>query len=93
MARKSSLSDALQHAASQKTPEPPLIEAPTSPPPVPASPVPPSRAGKKTVAGHFDPAVSKQLRQLALEEDTTVQELLREALNDLFDKRKRPRLA
>jgi hypothetical protein len=48
--------------------------------------VPPSRQGKKAIAGHFDPAVSKQLRQLALEEDTTVQALLSEALNDLFAK-------
>ena len=92
MARKSSLTDALQHSASPKPPEPAPVEAPTAPKPV-TSPVPPSRSGKKTVAGHFDPAVSKQLRQLALEEDTTVQELLREALNDLFEKRSRPRLA
>ncbi|WP_408605848.1 ribbon-helix-helix domain-containing protein [Mastigocladopsis repens] len=38
------------------------------------------------MAGHFDPAVSRQLRQLALEQDTTVQGLLAEALNDLFEK-------
>ena len=48
--------------------------------------LPPSRKGKKAIAGHFDPAVSKQLKQLALEEDTTVQALLAEALNDLFEK-------
>ena len=48
--------------------------------------LPPSRQGKKAIAGHFDPAVSKQLKQLALEEDTTVQALLAEALNDLFEK-------
>jgi hypothetical protein len=36
------------------------------------------------IAGHFDPAVGKQLRQLALDNDTTVQALLEEALNDLF---------
>lgn len=27
------------------------------------------------IAGHFDPAVGKQLRQLALDNDTTVQAL------------------
>ena len=48
--------------------------------------LPPSRQGKKAIAGDFDPAVSKQLKQLALEQDTTVQALLAEALNDLFDK-------
>ena len=91
MTRKSSLSDALQQAAIEK----PSEAAPSqheSASPLPSR-VPPSRAGKKTIAGHFDPAVSRQLRQLALEEDTSVQELLREALNDLFDKRKRPPLA
>lgn len=48
--------------------------------------LPPSRKGKKAIAGHFDPAVSKQLKQLALEQDTTVQALMAEALNDLFEK-------
>ncbi|MEM7591762.1 MAG: ribbon-helix-helix domain-containing protein [Cyanobacteria bacterium P01_A01_bin.83] len=50
------------------------------------SDLPPSRKGKKAIAGHFDPAVSKQLKQLALNEDKTVQDLLSEALNDLFEK-------
>ena len=54
---------------------------------------PPSRQGKKTIAGHFDPAVSRQLREIALAEDSSVQELLREALNDLFIKRSRPPIA
>jgi predicted HicB family RNase H-like nuclease len=54
---------------------------------------PPSRQGKKTIAGHFDPAVSRQLREIALAEDSSVQELLREALNDLFLKRGRPPIA
>lgn len=50
---------------------------------------PPSRQGKKAIAGHFDPAVSRQLRQIALDNDTTVQALLGEALNDLFIKYKK----
>jgi hypothetical protein len=54
---------------------------------------PPSRQGKKTIAGHFDPVVSRQLREIALAEDSSVQELLREALNDLFIKRNRPPIA
>ena len=54
---------------------------------------PPSRQGKKTIAGHFDPVVSRQLREIALAEDSSVQELLREALNDLFLKRNRPPIA
>jgi len=47
---------------------------------------PPSRQGKKAISGFFDPAVSKQIKQLALDEDSTVQALLAEALNDLFVK-------
>jgi hypothetical protein len=46
----------------------------------------PSRIGKKTVAAHFDPAVSKQLKQIGLEADRSMQDLLREAINDLFQK-------
>jgi len=53
---------------------------------IPNNPVVNSREGKKMIAGHFDPAVSKQLKQLALEEDSTVQALLGEAINDLFVK-------
>jgi len=53
----------------------------------------PGRRGKKTIAGFFDPAASRQLRQIAFEEGSNVQELLREALNDLFDKRGRARIA
>jgi hypothetical protein len=47
---------------------------------------PKSRAGKKTIAGHFDPPVAWQLRKLALDQGTTVQKLLEEALADLFGK-------
>src|SRR5690349_7328826 len=47
---------------------------------------PPSRRGKKAVTGHFDPAVPRQLKQLALDNDSSVQALLAEALNDLFVK-------
>jgi hypothetical protein len=52
-----------------------------------------SRMGKKAIAGFFDPAVSKQLRWLGIERDQTVQQLLCEALNDLFEKYGRPRIA
>jgi hypothetical protein len=53
----------------------------------------PSRVGKKTVAAHFDPAVSRQLKQLGLDHDTSTQALLREALNDLFTKYGKPPIA
>jgi hypothetical protein len=53
----------------------------------------PSRIGKKTVAAHFDPAVSKQLKHLGLERDSSTQALLREAINDLFTKYGKPPIA
>lgn len=46
-----------------------------------------SRDNTKMISGHFDPEVSRQLKLIGIEEDLTVQELLREALNDLFIKR------
>jgi len=51
-----------------------------------------SRRGKKLVAGHFDPAVSWQLKKLALDRETTVQELIEEAISDLFEKHHLPAL-
>ena len=45
-----------------------------------------SRMGKKLVSGHFDIEVSRQLKQIALNNHTTLQNILAEALNDLFTK-------
>lgn len=89
-AKKQTLSAALKQATQQ--PEMPKLE------PKPASNTaavaqPPSRAGKKAITGFFDPAVSKQLKQIGLETDATVQDLMREALNDLFQKHGRARIA
>lgn len=53
----------------------------------------PSRAGKKAITGHFEPEVSKQIKLISLEEDTSVQALLGEALNDLFAKYGKPPIA
>lgn len=50
------------------------------------SKVAPSRRGKRAIIGHFDPAVCKQFKQIALDEDKSSQALLTEALNDLFEK-------
>lgn len=49
------------------------------------------RAGKKAIAGHFDPEAAWQLRKLALDRRVTVQVLLEEALGDLFEKHHLPR--
>lgn len=53
----------------------------------------PSRAGKKAVTGYFDPAVSTQVRQIALDEDTSVEALVGEALDLLFEQRGLPQIA
>ena len=54
---------------------------------------PPSRQGLKTVCVHVDPEVQKVLRYLALDEDSTVQALMIEALNMLLSSRGKPPIA
>ena len=44
----------------------------------------PTRTGKKMIGGHFDPTVHRQLKQLALDRDCSIQDLLGEALDRLF---------
>lgn len=53
----------------------------------------PSRKSAKHVGGYFDPAVSKQLREIALAEDSSVQALLGEAIDMLFQSRRKPTIA
>ena len=89
MSKHLSLSEALRQASGKSEPAKPQ---PAAVPEIKASRTP-SRRGKKTIAGFFDPAASRQLRQIALDEDSDVQELLREAINDLFEKRGKPRIA
>ncbi len=81
MARKTSLKNALDKASTgtKRVVKMPATEQKDS-----RVAQPPSRQGKKAITGHFDPAVSRQLKQIALDNDTTVQALLGEALNDLF---------
>ena len=53
----------------------------------------PARHGKKMIAGYFDPAVSRQVKEIGLIHDMSTQALLREALNDLFEKHGKPPIA
>ena len=46
----------------------------------------PARVGKKAVSGYFSPELSRALHMLALEEDTSLQALLGEAIDDLLRK-------
>ena len=67
-------------------------EAPASASTVSGS-VRPSRRNTKHIGGYFDPAVSKQLRAIAVEEDTSVQALLAEGIDMLFHARRKPTIA
>ena len=54
---------------------------------------PKSRIGKKVISGFFDKEVSRQLSKLAIDQDRTKEDLLREAINDLFAKYHLPSIA
>ena len=53
----------------------------------------PGRVGKTAVSGFFPPPVKRQRRLMAAANDTTIQALLSEALNDLFAKHGKPEIA
>ena len=61
--------------------------------PKPNPMVPPSRQGKKMISRHFDKDVHRQLKMLAIEKDTSIQGLLSEALNALFERNNKPPIA
>jgi hypothetical protein len=52
-----------------------------------------TRAGKKKVTATLTPAAHKQLKGLAVEREATTEALLTEAINDLFAKYGRPKIA
>ena len=53
----------------------------------------PSRKDTKHIGGYYPPEVSKQLRLIALEEDNSVQDLLAEAIDMIFQSRQKPTIA
>lgn len=66
--------------------------------PEPSAAAPPQerrtdRAGKRMIGFYIPDAAYRQLRQLALDEDTTNQALLTEALNMMFKNRGKPPIA
>ena len=76
MSKRLQLNEALQKAGTKK------LEAEISN----SENQPVSRIGKTVIAGHFDKEVVKQLKQIALNNDQSLQAVLAEALNDLFEK-------
>jgi len=101
MAKRPSLAESMK-AIEKRAPAAPVIAAQLSAPepePTPeASPRPPrqpaarkpfhaaTRAGLKKVTTALDPAEHKKLKRLALDHDKSVEDLLREAVQDLFAK-------
>ena len=47
-----------------------------------------SRHGKKGVLAYFEPDIAKRLKHLAVDEDSSIQALMHEAVDDLLAKRK-----
>ena len=71
-----------QMVAVNETPNPaPAVGTPTV-----TSRRPPSREGKRVLSIYLDPLAWKQLRQLALDTETSTQSLGEEAVNLLFTK-------
>lgn len=95
--RKNNLQALLERQVSPPAPEP---VAPPAEPEAAAKPETPakakfsrpSRTGTKFVGGHFPPKVAKELKLLAVTEDTSTQALLEEAIDLLFVKKGRGRI-
>lgn len=68
--------------AKATTPAPERSEAPAS------RPGAPSRAGRVQIQGYFPTETRRRLKMLAAQEGRTVEELLGEAIDDLFAKRR-----
>lgn len=52
-----------------------------------------NKSKRRLIGGHFAPEVQQQVRVIAAEQDTTIQALLTEALNYIFEKRGYPPIA
>jgi len=85
--KKPSLSAALHEASRRRPITGDLTPLPPSESPAHAA----SREGKRVISGHFDQTIFRQFKQLALDNDRTVQQLPAEAINDLilkYDKKR-----
>lgn len=92
MAKRQSIAGAIKAAAHgpELAPEQPATEtANPAPRPFKAR----TREGKKMIAAPVDPAARQQLKVLAAELDRKAEDLVREALRDLFTKYGKPPIA
>ena len=72
--------------------EPVVPEPASEPPPEPRRFHRPVRDGRRFTGGQFEPKALKHMKLLAVEEDTTTQRLLEEAIDLLFLKKGRGRI-
>jgi hypothetical protein len=95
MAKKTSLTDALGKAAAGERSVKAAAEAPAlKASGANAATAKPGRAGRVNITGYFDPTVKQSIRMIqAKHPERTVQDLLAEALNDLFAKHNVPQSA
>ena len=89
---KTDLRDALAQSGGKLSPPRPEVKEKGSEPPAERQQSP-SRVGKKPVTVYYDKKAHLQLKILAAEQDTTIQELHENALNDLFVKHGKPPIA
>ncbi|MDE0686437.1 MAG: hypothetical protein OXI63_26220 [Candidatus Poribacteria bacterium] len=88
---KTDLKDALQQSGGKLSPTEPEAKE-KAPPPV-GRQQSLSRVGKKPVTVYYGKEAHLQLKILAAEQDTTIQELHKDALNALFVKHGKPPIA
>lgn len=87
--KQKSLADALLKGAKPDAADNGRASKPT----LRSSSVAPSRIGKKAVTVWFEPDAVRQLKLIGLEKGTTMQEMMREALNDFFAKNRKAQIA
>ncbi len=92
MAQRKSIAGAIRQATQGEPPAAapePAAQAPAASRPYRAA----TREGKKIIAAPVDPAAHRQLKMLAAETGRKSEELIREALRDLFTKHGKPPIA
>jgi hypothetical protein len=96
MPKRQSIAGAIKAAAHGPAAPEPVRDEATMAPSAPLHPVPfraRTREGKKMIAAPVDPAARQQLKVLAAELDRKAEDLMREALRDLFAKYGKPPIA
>jgi hypothetical protein len=91
MAKRRSIAGAIRAAAHGE--EPPVNSATTTEAAEPRPFKARTREGKKMIAAPVDPAARQQLKMLSAELDRKAEDLIREALRDLFTKYGKPPIA